>query len=58
MRVTGGLFMELFRVMVKASLNTQDREGFSSCHPWETRSPLTDGIEGLPCFFNLLSPYN
>lgn len=40
MRVTGGLFMELFRVMVKASLNTQAKKGSAYvtpgklAHPW------------------------
>lgn len=43
MRVTGGLFMELFRVMVKASLNTQAKKGSAHvtpgklAHPWLTR---------------------
>lgn len=43
MRVTGRLFMELFRVMVKASLNTQARKGSAHvtpgklAHPWRTR---------------------
>lgn len=39
MRVTGGLFMDLFRVMVKASLNTQDRKGSARVTPGKLAHP-------------------